>query len=326
MKKKVYDRYIAMLFLAICFFSGCSQEKEESRAAYRKTGIECMEQGDYAGAVTAFETALKQKISDVDANAMDICYYKAAAQYANGDIDGAMATYQAIIDYDKKEANAYYLRGCLYAKRGEFEAAKSDFTNAVKYNANDYELYLNIYENLSGVGLAEDGKEYLKQAFSINGSAVTDLEYRGRIYYLLEEYSNAQTELAAAVEKGSVQAKFYLARTCEAMGDSETAETYYEEYIAAGNEDAAALNAMGEIMLEKGLYADAITYLEQGLNCEDASNTRALMQNLIVAYEYHGDFDKAWTLIQEYVGLYPEDEKAGQEYIFLKNRQIKEAP
>ena len=52
-------------------------------------------------------------------------------------------------------------------------------------------------------------------------------------------------------------------------------------------------------------------------------NKRALMHNLIVAYEYNGNFDKAWDVVQEYVTLFPEDTEAQREYVFLKNRQPK---
>ena len=69
--------------------------------------------GDYEGALAAFDGALAcctGKITDLE---IDICYYKAAAQYAAQDTEGALETYNAMIDYDGKNANAYYLRGCL---------------------------------------------------------------------------------------------------------------------------------------------------------------------------------------------------------------------
>jgi len=53
-------------------------------------------------------------------------------------------------------------------------------------------------------------------------------------------------------------------------------------------------------------------------------NRGALMHNLVAAYEFNGNFDKAWEVVQEYVMLFPEDEEAQREYIFLKNRQMKE--
>lgn len=324
MKNRFFNRCMLVALLGISVLAGCKDEKAESKAAYRQMGIEYMEQGDYTSAIEAFEAALSQGVGSVGADELDIAYYKAAAQYASGDADAAMTTYNAIIDYDKTAYEAYYLRGCLYCKQGDAEAAKADFASAVKIQTADYELYINIYENLATVGEEETGKEYLNQALTIKGSDVTNLEYRGEIHYLLGAYDTAIAELEEAVKAGSTYANLYLAESYEAMGDEPTAETYFKTYIAAVPADAVALNELGEIMLGKEKYAEAVLYFEQGLACEVIPNCRVLMQNLVVAYEYNGNFDKAWELIQEYVTLFPDDEEAQREYIFLKNRQMQE--
>ncbi len=85
-----------------------------------------------------------------------------------------------MIDYDRKNANAYYLRGCLKLDTGDTDGAKQDFADAVKYNHSDYELYINIYKNLAAYDLAEDGTAYLNDAFSIKGNDAESLAYRGR--------------------------------------------------------------------------------------------------------------------------------------------------
>ena len=304
--------------------AGCGEKSAEAKATYRQMGIEYMEQGDYAAAIEAFDTALSQEVGTVGVDELDITYYKAAAQYAGGDTEAAMATYNAILDFDKEAYQAYYLRGCLYCKQGNGEAAKADFANAVKYRSSDYSMYINIYENLLSMGEKEAGESYLTEALSIKGEEVTNLEYRGQIRYLLGDYDTAVLDLKAALEKGSVYANLYLAKAYEDMGDSALAEEHFKTYIASAPSDAVALNELGEIMLQKAMYAEAVLYFEQGLACESVPNRGALMHNLVVAYEYNGQFDKAWELIQEYVVLFPEDAEAQREYIFLKNRQMKE--
>lgn len=323
MKKTIYYRLLLMTVVGIGILSGCSGEAAKNQAAYRQAGITSMEQGDYANAVVAFEAALQQKIGGVGADELDISYYKGAAQFASGDLEGAMATYQAILDFDKKQPNAYYLRGCLYLKQGNTEAAKEDFENAVKYNPNEYELYLGIYENLAGAGFVEDGEVYLNKAFGIKGDAVSNLEYRGRIHYLLGDYESALTDLGIALEDGSETASFYLAKTYDAMGDDVTAESYYTEYLSNHSQSPEALSAMGKIMLEKKEYEKAVTYLEAAMEYSGDLVNRSAMQDLVIAYEYAGAFDKAWELIGRYVTLFPDDEKAQNEYVFLKNRQMK---
>lgn len=324
MKKRTGYQYIIAATAVVCLLSGCSKEAEKNKERFRQTGIECMEQGDYAGALEAFETALKQEVGKIDADDIDISYYKAASQYAGGDLEGALATYSAIIDFLPKEAGAYYLRGCLYLERGEMEPAKADFSAAVQYRAKDYELYIHIYENLSGAGEEEDAKKYLDKAFEIKGNEVSDLEYRGRIYGLLGEYENALAELGAAKEKGSVKADLYLAQVYEALGNKAEAEICYKTYLEQDSSDSEAFYEAGMFWFQEGRYEEAVSYLEQGLSVETVTNKQELLRSLVIAYEYNGNFDRAWEVIQQYTEQYPNDAEAQREYVFLKNRQVKE--
>lgn len=320
MNKKKLTYITALTMLSLTLMTGCTNERRENQTAYRQIGINAMESGDYAGAVDAFNSALGQCIGKITENELDICYYKAAAQYASGDSEGAVATYTAIIDYDKKAADAYYLRGCVYLKQGNTESAVSDFDAAVQYNSDDYELYVNIYENLLAYDMTEKGEEYLNKAFDIKGNSAEDYAWRGRIYYYLGQYDNAMTELNSALDKESVIANLYIAQVYEAQSDSENAEVYYQNYVNSGAADSEAMNSLGEIEMAKGNYSGALTYLQQGIAMENVTNRRELMQNLIICYEYTFDFNSAWNVVQEYVQAYPDDASAQREYIFLKNR------
>ena len=320
MKRKKIIYLIAVAVLSFGMLAGCSNGKKEDQTAYRQIGINKMESGDYEAAVSAFDNALSQCVGKIGENELDICYYKAAAQYEGGDVEGAIATYTAILEYDKKAADAYYLRGCMYLKEGDADAAVADYEKAVSYNSEDYDLYINLYNNLSAYGMKEKGEEYLNKAFSIKGNSKEDYTARGHIYYLLGQYDNASEELSQAVEKGSTEACLYLAQTYEALGDSENAEANYQKYVDSGAADSYAMNALAKISIAKGDYAAALSYIEQGLAMDTVTNRRELMQNEIIAYEYSGDFQSAWKVVQDYVESYPDDESAQREYIFLKNR------
>lgn len=315
---------LAGLITITVLLTGCTNERLEDELAYRQIGINSMQSGDYDGVIAAFNSALSQCAGKIGDTEIDICYYKAAAQYASGDMEGAMETYQALIDYDSKDGNAYYLRGCLYLEQGDGESAIADFDNAVKYNSQDYQLYVGIYENLSGSNMAEKGEEYLNKAFDIKGNTSENLTWRGNIYYLLGQYDNAKEELLAAIDKESAKANLYLAQTYEAEGDTESAEKYYQAYVASGAADSIAMNALAEIEMAKGNYTGALDYLAQGLSMETVTNQQDLLANQMIAYEYTGDFNAAWSIAQQYVALYPEDATAQREYIFLKNRQTTE--
>lgn len=326
-KMKKWIEILAVSAVSAVLFAGCSDESLEQELVYRTAGIESMEAGDYVSAVTAFENALQQHVGKIGQMEIDICYYKAASQYAAGDVEGALKSYQDLLSYDTEDGNAYYMKGCILLQQGETEQALSDFSNAVKYHENDYELYINIYENLAAYNLTEDGEAYLNKAFAIKGDEKEDLAWRGKIYTMLGEYENAAAELTSAIEKGSTAAKLYLAQVYDAQGDAENAEKYYREYVDAGEADAVALNALAEIEITKENYANALDYVNQGLAMEYVPNKKALLQNKLTACEYMGDFAAAWAVVQEYIVLYPDDMAAQREYIFLKNRQgVQEEP
>lgn len=311
----------AVTLLALASLTGCASENKKNELLYRQTGIDYMEAGDYADAVAAFDGALSYCMGTIGETELDICYYKAAAQYASGDLEGAMATYDALVAYDKKDADAYYTRGCLLLQLGETDRALDDFSNAVTYNSDDYELYINIYKNLSAYNLTEQGEEYLNQAFAIKGDEAEHLTYRGELYLLLGEYANAQAELEAALAKNSVAANFVMAQLFEAQGDMESAETYYKAYAESGEADAEAMNALARIAMAKEDYMTALSYINQGIALGNVSCKRELLQNQIICLEYTADFTGAWQAAQEYIALYPNDLDMQREYIFLKNRQ-----
>lgn len=308
------------LLVTAALLAGCANERTEDELSYRKIGIESMQSGDYEGALAAFDGALAcctGKITDLE---IDICYYKAAAQYAAQDTEGALETYNAMIDYDGKNANAYYLRGCLKLGTGDTDGAKQDFADAVKYNHSDYELYINIYKNLAAYDLSEEGEAYLNDAFSIKGNDAESLAYRGEIYYLLGQYDNAIKELTSAIDAGSAAANLTLAQVYEAQQDTANAQMYYQAYVDAGVADSEAMNALAQIEMGKLNYSGALSYIEQGLSMESVPNRRALLQNQIICMEYTGDFAGAYEVMTAYTAAYPDDAETLREYTFLKSR------
>ena len=110
MKKRMVSVMLAAalaLSLAAC---GTKDTKEQD--AYRQYGITCMESGKYEDAIKAFQNALGESIGHIGEKELDICFYKAQAQVLDGKTDDALATYDAIVKYNK-DARAYYLRGDL---------------------------------------------------------------------------------------------------------------------------------------------------------------------------------------------------------------------
>lgn len=313
---------LILALTAALALTGCTSKKErlEKESDYRQIGINAMEQEEYSKAIDAFNNALDQALGKIGPDEVDICFYKAAALYAAGDKENALGTYQALLEYDDENAQAYFLRGCVYLTDGDKKNAQADFKNVAKY-AKDDEIYLEIYNSLNGAGYTKEATAYLQEALEKkSGSSVKNIIVKGRIYLILEDYENAKKQLLKAVDKGSSDANIYLAQVYQANGDEQKAQSCIDAYIKENKDSSVAYNALGCEKMEAGDYAKAQEYFKQGLALEHVTNEQELRSNLIAAYEYAGDFSSAKSEMETYIEDYPEDDKAQREWLFLKDR------
>lgn len=320
MKFQKYIAVSAVVLLLAGSLAGCTDKDKENQEAYRKIGINSMAEGNYEKAIKSFQKALDTSLGEIGAEEIDICYYKAAAQFAKGDYDDAIKTYTALIDYDKKNQEAYYLRGSVYLNQDKKEKALKDYDKAIAADSTDYELYEGIYENLSNSGYEEEGKQYLEKAVENKAKEAEDYAAQGHIYYLLGDYKQAKTNLDKAIDKNSKGALLYLAEVYNAEDKTEEAQALLENYVKDNAKDSEALNTLGMMQMNHENYEDALKYFQLGLEIKDASNRQELMKNEIAAYEYMGDFASAKKKMEAYLKEYQNDEEAVREYTFLKTR------
>ena len=324
MKKK---RGLALVLLLCVGLSvtGCSKDRTDDELAYRKIGIRSMEQGNYKEAVDSFQKALDQSKGKIRNLELDICMNKAEALYQNGQPEDAIAVCDAVLDYNDKYANAYYLRGNIYLQEGNVQQALSDYELAAKHADADYEIYIQLYENLSRAGREEDGAKYLNQAMELKGKGRGYLASRGYIYFLQGDYASAKDELtqAVAIEKKEGEddkAELYLAQTYDQLGDQNEAAKYYELYAKDHADDAVVLEELGNMAMEQENYGQALTYYQNGLATKSPVNEQKLRRGEIAAMEQLYDFEQAKEKMSQYVLDYPDDEEAAREYLFLKTR------
>lgn len=307
-----------VLLLTVC---GCGDEKlVENEQAYRQTGLELIDQGDYEGAVAAFNQALQERVGIVSNLEEDINFYKAYAQMEAGKAEDAIATYTAILDYDEKNADAWYLRGCANISAGQAESAAEDFKNAADYNKDNGEMYAGIYEQLVTAGLLDDAAGYLEQGLKIKGDSASACLARGRLYFVSGNYEKAESELNAALDQEAVTANLYLGRVYQAQGRNEDAQSYYEAYLEENPNDSKVLFELGQIAFEKEDYEQAVSWFEEGMACKNVINKRELWSGKIAAMEYMGNFDGAKQEMEVYLESYPNDGAAQRELAFLKTR------
>ncbi|NBH13382.1 tetratricopeptide repeat protein [Lachnospiraceae bacterium] len=312
---------LAVVFVCSFGISGCQDEKVlENQKAYRQVGINKMNEGDYAGAVEAFQKALDQSQAVVGELELDICYYKASAQYNSGDTKGALTTCKALIDYNEKDSRAYFIRGCVYLKEGDSDNARKDYDKALDYCGNNYALYLSVYENLAGAGFTEEAEELVAKGLKLKGSQPEDYRERGHIYLIRGDYDNARKELDQAINKGDTKALLYLAQVYDAQKDGKKAKSLYESYLEKNGSDVSTLVALAEMQMEARNYQKALEMYQTALKEDNLENEKQLRRNEIICYENLLDFASAKEKMASYLKDFPEDEKAQRENIFLQTR------
>lgn len=320
-KNRKNTAVLACVLAAVLTLSGCTSKQQlENEKNYRQIGINQLDNGNYESAVNAFNMALQEQEGKVTDLEEDINFYKAYAQMELGQTEDAIETYTALIEYDNKNGDAYYLRGLAQLNAGNEKQAIEDFKQAVDYKSDSGEIYAGIYEQLLSAGLLDEAKQYLEQGLKIEGDDASACLSRGRLYLASGSYDKAQAELENALEKEEKEANFYLGETARAQGDNETAKSYYEAYTADHADSARTFYALGKIAFEEGEYGQAVSYFEKGMECPDLAVKARLWSGKIAAMEYQGDFAGAKAEMEEYLSYYPDDAQAKREYAFLKTR------
>lgn len=307
---------------ALTDFETAAGKGEDEQLVFRGKGIAYIGKGEYEPAIENLKLALKKAKGKVTSLEIDISYYLALAQYKNSDREGAIKTYTNILAFDEKDAKGYYLRGTVYLADGDLDNAVRDFDQAILCNANDVEMYINIFNNLNNKGYAEQGKSYLNNALKISNNKEDSIN-KGMIYYYLGDTDNATTYLNKAKEAGNKNALLYLGKVYQLLKDNDNAVKCYEEYIASAKDSkglGAVYNTIGMCKIESGNYQDALTNFSAGIALNEGESIQELLFNEIVAYEYLSDFTTASQKMQEYMNQYPNDNTAKREYEFLKTR------
>ena len=278
--------FLLFLFM-ILVLAGCGTSGNKEREAdYRQQAIDLMEMGRYKEAAEMFQIALNQSYGSLDDMELDIAYYRAAALYNAGETGDALSAYTAMIAYDKKAWEPYYLRGTVYLNQGSKESADADYAEAIAKDKKNYDLYIQIYQNLNSAGYGDEGKQYLNTALDLAGKGAAGLCAKGQIYYYL--------------------------------GDTDQALSYLQQAIDAGSEKARL--ELISIYEEEQEYDKALSQIEAGLKAEDTTYQQELSRVQIVLYEKEGEWDKAKTAMASYLEAYPNDKEAIRENTFLQTR------
>lgn len=300
-------------------YQACISAGYKLAQSYRGSGIVKLRTGDYQGAIDDLTNALNDEKTG-KSDRKDLLEYRAAAELKAELYDQAMADCQTLAEDYSLNANDYYLTGCVALAMDSYDEASSNFSEAYGSDST-YEMAIQIYEAYLGQDMEADGTRYLEAALKTEAKTADDYCERGKVYYYMDDYENARTELTTAADKGSTEATLILGMVYMAQGDTSNARSFYQQYIDAdGDDPAKGYNGLALCDISDGDYDSALQNISQGLGDATLDEMRDLLFNEIVVYEKKLDFSTALSKAQEYVQTFKDDDAAAKELTFLQSR------
>lgn len=300
-------------------YQACISAGYKLAQSYRGSGIVKLRTGDYQGAIDDLTNALNDEKTG-KSDRKDLLEYRAAAELKAELYDQAMADCQTLAEDYSLNANDYYLTGCVALAMDSYDEASSNFSEAYGSDST-YEMAIQIYEAYLTQDMEADGTRYLEAALKTEAKTADDYCERGKVYYYMDDYENARTELTTAADKGSTEATLILGMVYMAQGDTSNARSFYQQYIDAdGDDPAKGYNGLALCDISDGDYDSALQNISQGLGDATSDEMRDLLFNEIVVYEKKLDLSTALSKAQEYVQTFKDDDAAAKELTFLQSR------
>lgn len=233
--KRTKGRKLAVALLAVfMLLAGCSGNSK-AKHAFRTTGIEQLNAGDYDSAIQSFDQALAKSGRLVGEFEMDVLKYRAEAEAGAGDYKAAAHTYEILCQVEEEKPEYLYRISMLYGKMG--------------MAAECLEEYKKAYEQKPGAPEA-------KQALLVAGQALAEAE---RFEEAMELYTQAMN---GGMESGELYNRMGV---CELDAENyDKALEYFEKGMLLGDE-----NCRGELLYHQALvyekkldFVSALGYLE----------------------------------------------------------------
>lgn len=304
---------------ALACFDKALVSGEDKRLIFRGQGLANLGLAKYAEAAAALEQCLSSGSCIPDAMDYDVNYYLATAYYKAGRSEDAKKVYDAILALKGDAREAYFMRGIVQIRMGNYELAKPDFDKAIELAPTDYDQLIEIYKVMEETGYQEMGIAYLESVIQKAPKDMGNYD-KGRIYFYLGDFESARNYLEQARDAGDAQATYYLGKTWENLGEYNYAASVYLSYLQDQGESALIYNQLALCYVQLEDYESALSALQSGLALEDTALRQTLSFNQIVVNERQGNFKQAAQLMSKYVQDYPDDEGAVRENEFLRSR------
>ena len=270
--------------------------QKPSPADYNTLGIFYYEKKDTERAIQAFEKALHIAPYHKAArrNLHQLLRAKGFKALASKDFETATTTFEKVLQMEPLDAPTYQLMGNGYAQAGHFEKAIDYYQKAIDLNPVDALTQQNFAQCYNNYGVSLRNREKWDEAIDAYRNALR----------LMPTLQIARTNLSDAFTR--------KANAHSEAGELEDAVAAYLELQKLHPNEMHIRNLLGELYLQKGDYADALSVFQHVYNANP--NADHALHNLIAAYHHYArglsdteDYTTAIQLLEEALRLVPTD-------------------
>ncbi len=262
--------------------------------AYDSRGNAYEAKGEYESAAADFNATriIRSDPEDEEADDETTVHYDNARYYhEKGQLDLAIAEYDAALAIDPSEEAAYNNRGLAYLDKGEYDLAIADFNAAMNISSDSDMLWWVAYDNRCK---AYDGLlAKFDAAIAVDPRDLEALISRGAVYLALGEHDLAIADLDTVVGIDPVSTRAYSCRghTYIAKAEHDLAIADFDASIEIDSGDSEVYNGRGQAYRAKEEYDLAIADYTAAISIDP--NFAGAYHNRSFAYLAKSEYDLA---------------------------------
>lgn len=130
------------------------------------------------------------------------------------DYNGAIKTFNEVLELDPYNYKSYNNRGCIYDYLGQHEKAIKDYSKSIELNSNEFTMYINrglTYHSMKQYKLAVQDFD---KAIQLKPNFYVTYTNRANVYFDQQQYERAIQDFDKAIELNPNDYFIYFSRGC----------------------------------------------------------------------------------------------------------------
>ena len=295
-------KILILLILILLFFSNFAYA--ETSTEWVKKGNLLREQGDYIGAIKAYDKAItldpnsaipwnNRGLALVDLGRYDeaidaydqaialgfnntyLWTYKGRALVNLERYEDAIEAFDQAIAFDQNYIFTWYGKGDALASLGKYEEAIEAYDQAIAIDQNNVYPWLKKGLALAGMEQYKEAIEAYDQAIAIDPNYIYAWDYKGNAFFNLKRYEEAieAYDRVIFLEKNNTYTLYNKGLALYNLGRYNEAIEAYDQAISSDQYYAKPWNSKGLALVKLGWYEEAIEAYDKAIDIDPDNPT-----------------------------------------------------